>query len=173
MRSSLLNRLRPSPALAVAIVALVVAVSGVAYATIPSSGVISGCYSKLTGALRVINAPTQTCSKSQVPIVWNQTGPSGVSSYNVVQQTVEVPNNGPSMATVADLQCDSGQVALSGGYSILASGETPIPVVTESESVSSIGGSPGPSDAIWQFVINNSSGETLPYLLTATCATAS
>jgi hypothetical protein len=148
-------------------------VGGVALGSIPGEGgTISGCYSKFSGALRVINAPTQTCSKSQVPIAWSQTGPSGVSGYGVIQQTVEVPNNGPSMATVADLQCNSGQVALSGGYSILASTETPIPDVTESESVSTTGGSPGSSDAIWQFVINNSSQETVPYLLTATCGTA-
>ncbi len=57
MHSALVRRLRRSPAMAVAIAVLVVAVSGVAYATIPgSNGVISGCYSKLTGALRVIDA---------------------------------------------------------------------------------------------------------------------
>jgi hypothetical protein len=65
--------------MAVAIAVLVVAVSGVAYATIPgSNGVISGCYSKLTGALRVIDASKQACPKSQVPISWNQTGPQGL-----------------------------------------------------------------------------------------------
>lgn len=53
-------------------------VGGVALGSIPGpDGTISGCYSKATGALRVINAPTQTCSKSQTPISWNQTGPQG------------------------------------------------------------------------------------------------
>lgn len=54
------------------------AASGAALASIPGpGGVISGCYSKLTGALRVIDASTQTCAKSQVPISWDQTGTQG------------------------------------------------------------------------------------------------
>ncbi len=55
-------------------------VGGIAFASIPAStGTISGCYSKLTGGLRVIDASRQTCPKSQVPIAWNQTGPAGAS----------------------------------------------------------------------------------------------
>ena len=62
MRLTLLNKMRPSPALVVAIVALVVALAGVAYATIPDSGgVIHGCYLKAVGSLRVIDPTSQHC----------------------------------------------------------------------------------------------------------------
>jgi hypothetical protein len=55
-------------------------VGGIAFASIPgSSGTISGCYSKLNGRLRVIDADRQSCPKSQVPISWNQAGPAGAT----------------------------------------------------------------------------------------------
>jgi len=55
---------------------------GVAYATIPNSttAVISGCYGKTTGLLRVIDAQAgKTCTSLEVPISWNQQGPSGIA----------------------------------------------------------------------------------------------
>jgi hypothetical protein len=63
--------------LVLAIVIIVVAAAGVAYAAIPSStGVISGCYSNRTGALRVIDAEAgMTCTSRETPISWNQQGP--------------------------------------------------------------------------------------------------
>lgn len=65
----------------VAVAALMVALGGVAWASIPDpGGVIHGCYAKSTGALRVVDTskPTGVCSEKQVPISWNQTGPQGV-----------------------------------------------------------------------------------------------
>jgi hypothetical protein len=64
-------------ALAIAGIALVV--GGIAYAAIPDgSGVIHGCYQKNQGALRVIDTgTTQTCSSSETPLTWSQTGPQG------------------------------------------------------------------------------------------------
>lgn len=54
-------RLRPSPALAVALAALLIAIGGVAFASIPgSNGVIKGCYANRDGALRVIDS-AQSC----------------------------------------------------------------------------------------------------------------
>lgn len=50
---------------------------GIAYATIPDAhGVIHGCYSK-TGALRVVDAPTQSCAKNETALDWNTAGPTG------------------------------------------------------------------------------------------------
>jgi hypothetical protein len=71
-------RQRPSPALAVSMVALVVAVGGVAVASIPApSGVIKACYGKRTGTLRVIDS-NKTCSKKRErTLSWNQRGPIG------------------------------------------------------------------------------------------------
>ena len=78
---SLVSRFRPSAALIVAIVALVVALGSVAYATIPDSGgVIHGCYLKAIGSLRVIDPSAgQHCIAVETPIQWNQTGPQGPS----------------------------------------------------------------------------------------------
>lgn len=51
---------------------------GVALATIPDgSGVIHGCYKNSTGALRVIDDATQTCTGPETAITWSQTGPQG------------------------------------------------------------------------------------------------
>ena len=53
--------------------------AGVAWAAIPgSSGVISGCYEKRTGILRVIDAETgKTCLSFETPISWNEAGLKG------------------------------------------------------------------------------------------------
>jgi hypothetical protein len=59
----------------VALLALVGA--GIAYGAIPdSSGVIHGCYSSKTGALRVISS-TAKCASGEVALNWNQQGPKG------------------------------------------------------------------------------------------------
>ena len=51
---------------------------GAAWATIPAAdGVISGCYQKEEGGLRVIDSETQTCRPSELAISWNRTGPQG------------------------------------------------------------------------------------------------
>jgi hypothetical protein len=70
---------RPSPSMMVALAALVLAAGGVAYATIPdSSGVIHGCFSTKTGALRVIDTgANQSCTSREQPLSWNQQGPPG------------------------------------------------------------------------------------------------
>jgi len=62
-----------------AVVALTLLAGGIAYASIPAAnGVISGCYDKNGGTLRVIDAPGTTCnSAKELPLTWNQTGPQG------------------------------------------------------------------------------------------------
>jgi hypothetical protein len=67
---------RPSPALVVAVIALVVAAGGGAMAALPDSdGTIHGCVGA-RGALRVIEPPT-TCEAGETPLDFNQTGPPG------------------------------------------------------------------------------------------------
>lgn len=64
--------------------AAAVVAGGVAYATIPdSSGVIHGCYSA-NGAkgtngtpLNIVDSGTASCSRGQMEVTWNQTGPQG------------------------------------------------------------------------------------------------
>ena len=59
--------------------AMLAGATGIALATIPgSSGVISGCYEKRTGILRVIDAGAgKQCLSFETPISWNQQGLKG------------------------------------------------------------------------------------------------
>ena len=61
------------------IVGALLVVGGIAYASIPDgSGTIHACYQKNQGALRVIDTDkAQTCSSSETPLSWNQTGQQG------------------------------------------------------------------------------------------------
>ena len=58
-------------------VALAVIAGGAAYATIPSSGLISGCYTKSGGTLRVIDSSTASCSPKETALSWNVQGAAG------------------------------------------------------------------------------------------------
>src|SRR5919108_323143 len=70
-------RHRPSPATAIALAALIIAIGGVAYATIPDSeGVIHGCFNKQSGNLRVVESSSE-CRTNESAIDWNQQGPPG------------------------------------------------------------------------------------------------
>ena len=68
---------RPSPATVIAIAALVVATTGVAIGSFaPKNGKITACYSKRTGALRLVDAKKK-CRKGEQRIAWNQKGRRG------------------------------------------------------------------------------------------------
>jgi hypothetical protein len=78
MRAAILSK-KPSPATAIAIAALVVALAGVAVAAIPDSeGVIHGCYQKRSGALRVVES-ADDCRATERPLTFNQQGPRGAT----------------------------------------------------------------------------------------------
>jgi hypothetical protein len=67
---------RPSPALVVALIALVVAATGGAMAAIPDAdGTIHGCIGA-RGALRVIEPPA-TCEATEAALDFSQKGPAG------------------------------------------------------------------------------------------------
>jgi hypothetical protein len=77
------RRLMPSPAMAVGSVALVVAVGGVAVASIPGrSGVITSCFDTSSGGLRIIDAAKRghaaKCHPGERRLTWNKQGPRGV-----------------------------------------------------------------------------------------------
>ena len=92
---------RPSPAMAVAFVALLVALGGAAEAAIPdSSGVIHGCYSN-TGQLSVIDSSNASCGAGQTALNWNQrgqTGPSGSAGATGATGTGASGPKGPAGA---------------------------------------------------------------------------
>ena len=68
-----LSFLMPSPAMAVAVAALLAACTGLAVAASSSSTVIRACANKRTGALRLANK----CRKGERSVTWSQTGPQG------------------------------------------------------------------------------------------------
>jgi hypothetical protein len=73
-------RTKTVPALIAAVSML--AVAGIAYATIPDSGgVIHGCYTTKDGSLRVIDpgAGGACDAKKETALDWNQTGPTGAT----------------------------------------------------------------------------------------------
>jgi hypothetical protein len=65
--------------LAATIAALLAGGAGAAVASIPGSGgQIDGCYTKIGGVLRVIDAEKgEKCSRLETAITWSQTGPAG------------------------------------------------------------------------------------------------
>ena len=68
---------KPSPALVVAVVALIAATGGWAVAAIPSSnGTITACYAKSGGAVRVVDAKKK-CKRSEKRLAFNQKGRDG------------------------------------------------------------------------------------------------
>jgi hypothetical protein len=61
-------------------VAASVLAGGIAWAAIPGAGgVISGCYQKNEGQLRVIDSATTACRSSEIPISWNAQGVHGAT----------------------------------------------------------------------------------------------
>lgn len=104
-------------------VAMLAAVGGVAYASIPdSAGVIHGCYktgNPAKGAVTVIDTDAgETCPSGTAPLNWNQTGPqgpagpAGVSGLQYVQAVSVI--NSDQLKTVS-VSCPSGKIVISGG----------------------------------------------------------
>jgi hypothetical protein len=58
-------------------VSAIIAVAGVAAATIPSNNVIDACYSRSGGSLRVIDGTVTKCGKSETSLAWNVQGIKG------------------------------------------------------------------------------------------------
>ncbi|HWZ71197.1 MAG TPA: hypothetical protein VN326_06920 [Casimicrobiaceae bacterium] len=57
--------------------AVLVVTGGSAYAGIPGDNTINGCYNKVGGGLRVIDATVTQCKSNETPISWNEVGPEG------------------------------------------------------------------------------------------------
>jgi hypothetical protein len=72
---------RPSPATVIAIAALVVATGGVAIGSLaPKNGKIVACYSKRTGAMRLVEEGKK-CRKGEQKVAWNQRGRRGPRGF--------------------------------------------------------------------------------------------
>lgn len=147
-----------SPSL-LAAVATGLVVAGVAVAAIPSHGVITGCFQKKSGVLRVIDAAKHgaagKCKRSETKIVWSQsgpTGPQGVQGPAGAQGTQGAPGvqgipgaNFTVATTLQSGQTESGTYSVSGA---VASGEIEdainfrIPLATVTTHVEFVFGNP-------------------------------
>lgn len=80
---------RPSPATAIALAALVVALGGAAFAAIPdSSGTIHACYQKKTGDLRVAES-SSNCRRNENRLAWNVQGGGRMAAAVGASQDVQ------------------------------------------------------------------------------------
>lgn len=124
---------RPSPALVVAFIALLLALGGVAFAAIPDSddGEIHGCYANNNGALRVIDAQAgQTCNTSrETALTWNQRGPQGVPGTGARAYAEVVSHAGSPCLPDCQLLRSEGvtnvTMPTTGGYCVFAPGLSP------------------------------------------------
>lgn len=108
---------------------------GVAWATIPGpDGVISTCYLKSGGTLRVIDATTGKCSSKETSLSWNVQGPpgpagedgqdgqdgapgaDGVSGYEIVEDSGQ-DNGIGGVAHTHSVFCPANKVPTGGGGS--------------------------------------------------------
>jgi hypothetical protein len=81
------------------------AVGGVAYSSIPDpQGVIHGCYDNTTGALRVIDSPSDVCRGGEIALDWNQQGQPGLTGHTGLP--------GPPGVALTYAKSASGPVAL-------------------------------------------------------------
>ena len=121
---------RPSPAMAVACVALVVALGGAAEAAIPdSSGAIHGCYVTNTGQLSVIDSSNSSCGAGQTALDWSQRGPTGASGPAGATGATGTGATGPKgpggPRGAAGAKGAAGQRGAIGPSDAFSTGETP------------------------------------------------
>ena len=85
-----ISSLRPTPAMAVASIALFLAVGGVAAASIPGhGGVVHVCYQKSGGGLRIVDTAKRgaagKCGKREHAISWTRQGVGGIQGLKGLQ----------------------------------------------------------------------------------------
>lgn len=111
-----MRRRRPSPALVVSTLALIVALGGGALAAIPDpTGEVHFCYSKKTGAVQVVNANTDTvdCQRNWKNFNIDATptdlaSPSGEFTVKVTDTGITLGGDGATIVLQKD-----GQIKLS------------------------------------------------------------
>ena len=144
-----------------------------AAATIPSGdGIISSCYVKTTGGLRVIDpevSPSQACRNGEVPLSWNQegrdgepgadgavgpsgpAGPPGPGGAPDVYYTDDVMNAGAvgfGWETVTSKDVPAGNYLVEGRVSV-ASRTNSMPVTCELRTAETMGETKGATNGGW------------------------
>jgi len=79
---------------------------GSAFGAIPTAGVITGCYLKSGGTIRVVDPAATTCKSNETTIEWNVQGPMGAAgatgATGATGSTGATGPQGPSDAYVAN-----------------------------------------------------------------------
>ena len=110
-----ITHFRPSPAMVVAVIALLVALGGIAAASIPGKGgVITACYLKTGGSLRVLNTSrpgaSGRCQRNERTLTWNQLGRQGIRGKQGIQGVKgHAGPPGPTEGTSADFFSNTSQ----------------------------------------------------------------
>ena len=111
-----MSRRRPSPALVVAFLALLVSASGVAFGTIPArDGDIHACYSKKTGDVEFVNTQKDqfSCQQNWRGLIIDTT-PTSLTSPDG-RFTVEATNTGARLSGPdGSVEVTSGRVKVNG-----------------------------------------------------------
>jgi hypothetical protein len=169
-------RYRPSPAVAAASAALLVAVSGVAVASIPDGGgVVHACAKKKGGGLRVIDTAKHRsagrCRSTEKALSWSQQGPKGSQGTAGTPGTPGTPG-APGAAlgwahVLVDGTVDSGRNVttanvthpFASGYCFIGLGFVPHAAVASLDGVNFTAGS---TDAAQVHVGGNFAGNNCP-----------
>lgn len=84
----------------------------VAFASIPdSNGTIHGCRLNLTGIVRIIDSPSQSCTILETPISWPSSLPTPIAPPSIVYGSNEFSGSGPSIST-----CPAGSKAIGASF---------------------------------------------------------
>jgi hypothetical protein len=112
-------------------------VGGIAWADIPYSGVINGCYATKDGALRVIDTSAgQSCdTKKENPLSWNQSGPTKLTCRAGMTLIVNVCIENASRA--ATLQFFAARTCAELGRRLPSGGELTVVQVSTSITLDS------------------------------------
>ena len=95
----LIRRFRPTPATGIALVALMVALGGAAFAAIPDSGgTVHACYQKSNGNLRAVESESD-CRNNENPVALSAAGQS-VGGHEIVARA---RSTGPTPVTAANV----------------------------------------------------------------------
>ncbi len=121
-----LRRSFSSPAMLVALVALVVALAGAATAAIPDGGgTITGCYSTAAGPQQPLSlldtAQSSTCPQGQTKISWSQKGPAGPAGPGEARLRSWAdydPGAGDSTVRTLDLPAGKWLVHVTGDFAV-------------------------------------------------------
>jgi hypothetical protein len=112
------------------------AAGGVAYATIPSNGVITGCVNP-SGNVKLIDPSTgATCNSNERQVTWNQTGPTGGTGATGGTGTDGATGaTGTTGATGPSGGGPSGSASESGGSHFFTTCGTAVTLVSETVDV--------------------------------------